>query len=140
KIKPQGAEGYYMVAMFLNDEDKIQLHDGRQMNRREAFFEAIKLEPKNWKYYAELSETLAPDETIKLPNRPPMNKHDLLAEAKKIERMHFLELISWYPESPEPYKRLAKKLLPNESIQLIDGRLMNKEALLQEAEKSLKNP
>eukprot|EP00735_Rhodelphis_limneticus_P006289 TRINITY_DN18678_c0_g1::TRINITY_DN18678_c0_g1_i1::g.20459::m.20459 TRINITY_DN18678_c0_g1::TRINITY_DN18678_c0_g1_i1::g.20459 ORF type:complete len:374 (-),score=30.75,TPR_17/PF13431.1/28,TPR_17/PF13431.1/86,TPR_17/PF13431.1/4.3e+03,TPR_17/PF13431.1/1.2e+04,TPR_17/PF13431.1/0.016,TPR_17/PF13431.1/13,DUF2946/PF11162.3/0.16,TPR_11/PF13414.1/1.1e+03,TPR_11/PF13414.1/64,TPR_11/PF13414.1/43 TRINITY_DN18678_c0_g1_i1:173-1294(-) len=94
---------YCMLARALPDSSPVALHDGRSLNRRELYVEALKYSDENPLLYRMLADELPGNASVHMPNGQRMTRQQLENKAKNLGdvfpfsyELHGREIVFYY--------------------------------------------
>jgi hypothetical protein len=113
RMAPWDGHCYTWLAMYA--PEAVTLTDGRVMNRRDLLVEGFRKSPRNYFCMVSLARDLSPDETL-----VGLDVH---------QRQLYIDAIDADPTEGLAYAHFAVTLRAGESVQLRDGRTMQREQL-----------
>lgn len=92
ELDPNDGSVYSNIALFLNEDETIELPNGDQMDCIELLLKAIELDPFYYSYYAHLAQILYDDEEVELHDGTILTRSELLDKVDDCANKYGLEM------------------------------------------------
>lgn len=92
ELDPNDGSVYSNIALFLDEDEFIELPNGEKMDRIDLLLKAIELDPYYYNYYAHLAQVLLDDEEVELHDGTIMTRSELLDKVDDCANKYGLEM------------------------------------------------